>query len=448
MTKKRKRGGRAVHLRAVEQVQPLAASRRRLARLAQLGRGSGSARRSRRAPCASRTAPRRVSSRRCDRRGRSSPRRRSPAGAGAGAGAARGVDVLDRGSRRRPTSRGRRASSTWPCAPRRRRPGPARRCPRSRRRARAPRRRARPPRARAAPSSTRSPAAAGACGAGRRCRRARTSCSPRTSTVSIASRVVPGHLGDDHALLAEQRVQERRLADVRPAEDGDADRLLADRRRGRRPGSSVDDLVEQVAGAVAVQRRERRPGRRGRAGGTRAPPRRAPGRRSCSRAASTGLCERAQDRASSSSPGVMPARASTTKSTRSASATAARACSAIERVIGDGSAMSTPPVSIEQEALARSTRRRAPCGRASTPGVSWTTAARVAVRRLTSVDLPTFGKPTIATVPSECSRCSAGRLALTTAASPGAGRPLARASRRGTPTAAGSRARSRADASR
>src|SRR6266480_6394619 len=35
-----------------------------------------------------------------------------------------------------------------------------------------------------------------------------------------------------------------------------------------------------------------------------------------------------------------------------------------------------------------------------TPGVSWTTAARVAVRRLTSVDLPTFGNPTIATVPS------------------------------------------------
>ena len=36
-----------------------------------------------------------------------------------------------------------------------------------------------------------------------------------------------------------------------------------------------------------------------------------------------------------------------------------------------------------------------------TPGVSCTTAARVPVSRLTSVDLPAFGKPTIATVPSE-----------------------------------------------
>ena len=35
-----------------------------------------------------------------------------------------------------------------------------------------------------------------------------------------------------------------------------------------------------------------------------------------------------------------------------------------------------------------------------TPGVSWTTAARDSVRRLTRVDLPTFGKPTIATVPA------------------------------------------------
>ena len=34
-----------------------------------------------------------------------------------------------------------------------------------------------------------------------------------------------------------------------------------------------------------------------------------------------------------------------------------------------------------------------------TPGVSCTTAARDSVSRLTSVDLPTFGKPTIATVP-------------------------------------------------
>ena len=34
-----------------------------------------------------------------------------------------------------------------------------------------------------------------------------------------------------------------------------------------------------------------------------------------------------------------------------------------------------------------------------TPDVSWTTASRVSVRRLMSVDLPTFGKPTMATTP-------------------------------------------------
>ena len=35
-----------------------------------------------------------------------------------------------------------------------------------------------------------------------------------------------------------------------------------------------------------------------------------------------------------------------------------------------------------------------------TPAVSWTTAARLSVSLLTSVDLPTFGKPTITTVPA------------------------------------------------
>src|SRR6266516_198622 len=42
-----------------------------------------------------------------------------------------------------------------------------------------------------------------------------------------------------------------------------------------------------------------------------------------------------------------------------------------------------------------------------TPGVSWTTAARVPVSRFTSVDLPTFGKPTIATVPRSSCCCTA-----------------------------------------
>ena len=77
-------------------------------------------------------------------------------------------------------------------------------------------------------------------------------CEDRVDRVAGRAR----HVGDDHALRAEERVQQRRLADVRPSEDRDPDRLFADLRR---PDSRqlLDDLVEQVAGAVAVQRGER-----------------------------------------------------------------------------------------------------------------------------------------------------------------------------------------------
>ena len=53
----------------------------------------------------------------------------------------------------------------------------------------------------------------------------------------------------------------------------------------------------------------------------------------------------------------------------------------------------------QQEALARSTRRSAPCGRASSPASRARPPGASTVSRLISVDLPTFGKPTIATVP-------------------------------------------------
>ena len=64
------------------------------------------------------------------------------------------------------------------------------------------------------------------------------------------------HVGDDDALRADEGVQQRRLADVRAAEDRDADRLVADLRRAL-AGEQVDDAVEQVAGAVPVQGGER-----------------------------------------------------------------------------------------------------------------------------------------------------------------------------------------------
>ena len=162
----------------------------------------------------------------------------------------------------------------------------------------------------------------------------------------------PGTLGDDHPLLAEERVQERRLADVRPAEDRDADRLLADlgaararaaARRSRRAGRRCRGRAAPRAGT----------GRRGRAGGTRA--------RSASRRGSSilfairiiGLCDARRIARAPRRPGVIPARASTTKRTRSASAIAARAWSAIccvsgERV-GDVDAAGVD----EQEARAR-----------------------------------------------------------------------------------------------
>ena len=60
------------------------------------------------------------------------------------------------------------------------------------------------------------------------------------------------HLGDDHALAPDEPVQERGLADVRTAEDRDADRLGPDRDLAR-ARQARDDLVEQVARAVTVQ---------------------------------------------------------------------------------------------------------------------------------------------------------------------------------------------------
>ena len=66
----------------------------------------------------------------------------------------------------------------------------------------------------------------------------------------------PGLVGHDHAFLTEERVQEARLPDVRPAEDRNPDRLFADLGRPR-TGKLRDDPVEEIAGSVAVSGRER-----------------------------------------------------------------------------------------------------------------------------------------------------------------------------------------------
>src|SRR5438093_8387310 len=72
--------------------------------------------------------------------------------------------------------------------------------------------------------------------------------------------------------------------------------------------------------------------------------------------------------------------------------------------------MSTPPVSTSRKRLPAHSQTTSLRSRV-TPGVSWTTVARVAVSRLTSVDLPTFGKPTTATFPSSPASIPSGVLA-------------------------------------
>ena len=69
--------------------------------------------------------------------------------------------------------------------------------------------------------------------------------------------------------------------------------------------------------------------------------------------------------------------------------------------------MSTPPVSTSRNSCPVHSQTSSLRSRV-TPGVSWTTACREPVSRLTSVDLPTFGKPTIATR-AEQARLGLGR---------------------------------------
>jgi hypothetical protein len=59
-------------------------------------------------------------------------------------------------------------------------------------------------------------------------------------------------VGHHEPILAEQAVHERRLAHVRPADDGDSQRAVDLRRRRRH---AADDRVEQIARALPVDRR-------------------------------------------------------------------------------------------------------------------------------------------------------------------------------------------------
>src|SRR5215208_3305591 len=126
-------------------------------------------------------------------------------------------------------------------------------------------------------------------------------------------------------------------------------------------------------------------------------------------ATSTGLSAPRSSRASSVSPGRTPVRASTTSTATSDSASAARACDWTARARSSSSSRSTPPVSTSTKrrpfhSVSISLRSRV------TPDCSWTTASRVPVRRFTSVDLPTLGNPTIATLGRAIFRSTSGFL--------------------------------------
>src|SRR5690606_39383009 len=93
-----------------------------------------------------------------------------------------------------------------------------------------------------------------------------------------------------------------------------------------------------------------------------------------------------------SSPGVRPARASTSRNTRSASSMAKRDCPAMARSM-PSSPPWMPPLSWTMNLL--SSKRRSPYWRSRVrPGMSATSASRLLVRRLNNVDLPTLGRPT------------------------------------------------------
>ena len=117
----------------------------------------------------------------------------------------------------------------------------------------------------------------------------------------------------------------------------------------------------------------------------------------------TGLSQRLSMRATDSSSSVTPVRPSTTNRMTAASSAAARAWSRMD-VAKTSSLLSgsMPPVSTMvnsrpfQSAVWYERSR-------VTPRDSWTMASEVWARRLTSVDLPTLGRPTTATIGFICS---------------------------------------------
>ncbi len=111
----------------------------------------------------------------------------------------------------------------------------------------------------------------------------------------------------------------------------------------------------------------------------------------------TGVVELRSQRAISSSSGVIPARESMTKIATSAMSTAACVCWRMRPGKVAASSSSNPAVSTIRKS--RPSRLASPSRRSRvTPGRSSTSAMRLPTSRLNSVDLPTLGRPIIATI--------------------------------------------------
>ncbi len=212
----------------------------------------------------------------------------------------------------------------------------------------------------------------------RPCRRTRSGRRRSRRACRSQSRVVPGDVVDDGAVLADQPVEQRALADVRPPDDGDprrrppssADRssspsshgsaLRRSDRRDRLVAETLEHDVEQVAGAPAVQRAHR--------DGLAEPERQELPHLGLA-AVVVGLVGDDEHLVSAATQPVGdrlvvvgdPTDASTTNSTTSASSTAA---STWRLTLASRSSPPgiQPPVSITGTAR-RATRPRAPCGR-------------------------------------------------------------------------------------
>ena len=179
-----------------------------------------------------------------------------------------------------------------------------------------------------------------------------------STTVSTASRVVPGHVVDDRALVADDAVEQRRLADVGTPDDRDREdavvRSTVERRRGS-GGSASTTASRRSPLPRPWMRRHRVRARRARA--ERSPTTRSRGgrRRPCWRRGARGVRCAGGTSATCASSSVMPTLTSTTMRITSASATARSAWALICRASG---AARRPTVGASQPPVSTTTNDR------------------------------------------------------------------------------------------